>query len=301
MLLTQRVPAERLRDELTRVLQGEPLHGLVRPEILASWRRSLASGLCPQHLTTRFEVVVDRDGDLLAAGLPVVECLASDLRGTDITVVLTDADVRVVARSTPSVEQQEQLDAVTLGVGHLWDVASAGTTALSMASRSGCPTIVTGAEHFMDAMRDMTTASAPIQNPRTRRVIGALSLVCPAASTSSLLLPLARRCAGEIAGRLARGARHELVPEEPGGRIRRHDLRPRRRPAFGWASLTEAERCLTQLIADGLTNKQAAARLFVSRHTIDSHLRHIFRKLDINSRVELARLVAMESYAHASA
>jgi DNA-binding CsgD family transcriptional regulator len=41
-----------------------------------------------------------------------------------------------------------------------------------------------------------------------------------------------------------------------------------------------------------LTNREVAVRLFLSPHTIDAHLRHIFRKLDIDSRVELARIVA---------
>ena len=67
--------------------------------------------------------------------------------------------------------------------------------------------------------------------------------------------------------------------------------RPRNR-SFGWESLTATERTLASIVGQGLTNKQAAARLFVSRHTVDSHLRHIFRKLGINSRVELAALVA---------
>jgi DNA-binding CsgD family transcriptional regulator len=40
-----------------------------------------------------------------------------------------------------------------------------------------------------------------------------------------------------------------------------------------------------------VTNAQAAERMFLSRHTIDFHLRQIFRKLDIRSRVELTRLV----------
>jgi DNA-binding CsgD family transcriptional regulator len=63
------------------------------------------------------------------------------------------------------------------------------------------------------------------------------------------------------------------------------------RPQYGWDSLTDPERQLADLVAEGLTNKEAAARLFVSHHTVDSHLRHIFRKLDINSRVALASLV----------
>jgi DNA-binding CsgD family transcriptional regulator len=73
-----------------------------------------------------------------------------------------------------------------------------------------------------------------------------------------------------------------------------------RRPKFGWDSLTEAEHSVTELVADGLTNREAAARLFLSRHTIDSHLRHIFRKLDINSRVDLVRIATARNMADRS-
>ena len=70
---------------------------------------------------------------------------------------------------------------------------------------------------------------------------------------------------------------------------------------LGWAALTDNERGLADLVADGLTNREAAARLFMSRHTVDSHLRSIFRKLDIHSRVDLARVVVHERAASASA
>ena len=63
------------------------------------------------------------------------------------------------------------------------------------------------------------------------------------------------------------------------------------RPSFGWASLTESEARIAELVAQGLTNREVAEDLFVSRHTVDSHLRQMFRKLAITSRVQLARLV----------
>jgi DNA-binding CsgD family transcriptional regulator len=69
----------------------------------------------------------------------------------------------------------------------------------------------------------------------------------------------------------------------------RNERRSRR--TTGWDSLTEAERALAHLIAQGMTNREAAVQLFVSHHTVDSHLRHIFRKLGIDSRVQLAGLV----------
>jgi DNA-binding CsgD family transcriptional regulator len=60
---------------------------------------------------------------------------------------------------------------------------------------------------------------------------------------------------------------------------------------FGWDSLTDTELSVTGLVAEGLTNPQVAERLFVSRYTVDFHLRAIFRKLDVRSRVDLTRLV----------
>jgi DNA-binding CsgD family transcriptional regulator len=49
---------------------------------------------------------------------------------------------------------------------------------------------------------------------------------------------------------------------------------------------------VADLVASGLTNRQAAQRLFLPPHTIDFHLRQIYRRLEIRSRVELARLAA---------
>ncbi|MER5787541.1 AAA family ATPase [Streptomyces sp. NPDC001980] len=58
----------------------------------------------------------------------------------------------------------------------------------------------------------------------------------------------------------------------------------------GWGSLTESERKLIPLVVDGLTNRAIADRLYVSVHTVNTHMRHIFTKLGINTRVELTRL-----------
>jgi DNA-binding CsgD family transcriptional regulator len=62
------------------------------------------------------------------------------------------------------------------------------------------------------------------------------------------------------------------------------------RPDAGWAALTETELTVARLVAEGLTNRDTAERLFISPHTVSSHLRHVFAKLGINSRVELTRL-----------
>ena len=61
------------------------------------------------------------------------------------------------------------------------------------------------------------------------------------------------------------------------------------RPTSGWESLTTAELRVVRAIVDGKTNKEAASTLFLSPHTVDSHLRRVFGKLGINTRVELTR------------
>jgi len=61
-------------------------------------------------------------------------------------------------------------------------------------------------------------------------------------------------------------------------------------PESGWWGLTETEREVSGLVALGLTNAQIAERMFVSRYTVDFHLRRIFRKLNVRTRVEVARL-----------
>ena len=65
-----------------------------------------------------------------------------------------------------------------------------------------------------------------------------------------------------------------------------------RRPTLGWAALTESELAVVRLVADGLTNREVAERLYISPHTVSGHLRHAFEKLGINSRVALTRIAA---------
>jgi len=66
----------------------------------------------------------------------------------------------------------------------------------------------------------------------------------------------------------------------------------RRRPSTGWDSLTPAERSVVGLVVEGLTNAEAAARLFMSPRTVSTHLSHVFAKVGVTSRTELATLAA---------
>ncbi|WP_167305810.1 helix-turn-helix transcriptional regulator [Nocardioides euryhalodurans] len=65
----------------------------------------------------------------------------------------------------------------------------------------------------------------------------------------------------------------------------------RDRPAEGWDSLTATERAVSLLVAEGLTNGAVARRMYISPHTVNTHLRHVFAKLGVPNRVALAAVV----------
>ena len=92
--------------------------------------------------------------------------------------------------------------------------------------------------------------------------------------TGGLLSPIAGFI-GEVSGHPGEGGPAAPLP------------RPRR-PATGWEALTDAERRVAGLVAAGLANREVAERLFVSRYTVETHLKHVFTKLGVSSRTELA-------------
>jgi predicted ATPase/DNA-binding CsgD family transcriptional regulator/class 3 adenylate cyclase len=69
----------------------------------------------------------------------------------------------------------------------------------------------------------------------------------------------------------------------------------RGRPTRGWASLTPTERDVVRAVVDGLTNPEIGARLFMSRGTVKTHLSHVYAKLDVANRTELATVAAQHT------
>jgi DNA-binding CsgD family transcriptional regulator len=63
----------------------------------------------------------------------------------------------------------------------------------------------------------------------------------------------------------------------------------RKRPSSGWASLTPTELDVVRLLTEGLPNKDIATRLFISPRTVETHLTHVYAKLGMSSRVQLAQ------------
>jgi DNA-binding CsgD family transcriptional regulator/tetratricopeptide (TPR) repeat protein len=82
--------------------------------------------------------------------------------------------------------------------------------------------------------------------------------------------------------------------------LRAHNVRRRRHgPAeatHGWTALSPTELKVVDLVAQGLSNPQIGATLYVSRRTVETHLGHVFRKLDVGSRAQLAAYAAARDH-----
>jgi len=79
--------------------------------------------------------------------------------------------------------------------------------------------------------------------------------------------------------------------------IRRGPHAKHRQARSGWDSLTPAETKIAALVEGGLSNPEIAARLFLSRRTVATHVSHILKKLDVHSRIDIAREAALRTIA----
>ena len=129
-------------------------------------------------------------------------------------------------------------------------------------------------------------------------------LAAAATARDGLGFPLRPMEADRVAGWAAAGREHLGEQAQPAwergtglsieqaAAMARRGRGPRRRPAFGWSSLTPAERNVADLVARGLTNPEIAARLGVSAGTIKDHVSSALRKLGVRTRAELAAAVS---------
>ncbi len=257
-------------DSATAQSSSRPSNG-IRGEIAASWNRSESAGLRPEKFEIRHLDEVDRDALVARASMPVLSQLADDLASLDLGVVLADDKAQVLARFVGQRSLNRTFDDIYLVPGYVYGEDVIGTNAIGTALAQSGPSFVTGREHFADAVSRMSCAAAPITQRGTGKVLGVVDLTCRSAESSPLMLPMAQSAAREIEERI-----HRLTV----GRTVSGD------------NLSDTERLVSGLVAEGLTNREIGERLYMSPYTVDSHLRSIFRKLTINSRVELARIVS---------
>ena len=261
------------------------LPGRLRRDILSSWKRSLLAGLTPERFEVPRVTDVDEGGPLAWMAAPVMARLAEDLEGTGIGILLADSRGHIISRRSGERHVLRLLDKAELAPGSLYDEDHIGTNAIGTAIVLARPSVVAGPEHFVEALGKVACAASPVIDA-DGQLIGVLDLTCAARDFNPLMLSLVKHAVREITAELAAG--QLAIPL--GSLALGTGPEEAMLPVPGWGDLTDTQRMVAELVTDGLTNRDVGARLFLSPHTIDFHLRQIYRRLGVRSRVELARL-----------
>lgn len=255
---------------------------------------TLLRGLDP----TWVPLEVDRQSLPWAVRLPVLTQDGRDLlvRGELRQAAGLAADVVALADSArlgrDSVEARLLLGRALVGLG---DLDQATTTYLTALDHCRTMRLPLRAADVLDGLAGVARAR---QLPETRAL---------AAAAAALRTP-------RLAVRWGYAADYDVVPASraPETWIDGDDLsadavaligavfnRPTSAPPSVLDQLTAAERLVAERVAQGLTSRAIAEELFVSPRTVDAHLTHIYRKLDINTRARLAGLVTEQAHGRA--
>ncbi|MEH3078214.1 MAG: helix-turn-helix domain-containing protein [Quadrisphaera sp.] len=161
----------------------------------ASWARCEHLEVPPDEVPPVYSGAVDVDPVFVESGRTVLADLRSTLAGEPVGVMLTDATGLVLQRFLDDAAMHRSLDRVHLAPGFSYAEAHAGTNGLGLALADRAPSLVRGAEHYVESLRAYTCAAAPVLDPRTGDVAGTVNLTTWSRSSSGLLLALATTAA----------------------------------------------------------------------------------------------------------
>jgi ATP/maltotriose-dependent transcriptional regulator MalT len=245
------------------------------------------------------EAAADLAAALLETGRPD--------RAVDVLLASAGGEELVLIGGSPRARYLEVLTRCWLALGRPGEAKRAAASAQGWASAVRLPMAAAWADRaaaavtlqFGDpahaaeqALASAATAvkvGAPIEAALSRTLAGrALAAAGERDRAASELQGAAREFEARGALRYRDEAEREL--RKLGHRIHRR-TRPGKADGTGIESLTEREHQVARLVVDRKTNPEIAAELFLSQKTVETHLRNIFRKLDVASRVELARAV----------
>ncbi|MEU4194998.1 AAA family ATPase [Kribbella sp. NPDC026611] len=217
---------------------------------------------------------------------------ARELAGSDPTintlVAVADGDTKAVdrLRDVPLDFPERITVLVQANANDLLAAASPSTTATA-----ALELVAAGNDRkrLASATDQLRTVGRPLLLALAEERYGRAELADGDRSTGVAILEQALDRLTEL-GATAPAARIQAALQAAGVRRRRWTAVPPRAEA-GWEALTPMERRVALLVSEGHTNRSAAEELVVSASTVGTHLRAVFSKLGVNSRVQLARLV----------
>src|SRR5690606_12036181 len=292
-------------DEAERALQ-ESLEAFAasRPAMLSAPLASLAELRRRQGRRDEALELLDRAGASDSAQLCRAR-LALDAGDPQLALELGERVYRRLSPEKPldSAPALEILVRAQLAQGAL-DAASASTAGLVRLARaggaSGLSARVRAAEGMLAAARGCPQQARPLLEDAVdgfERCRATFDVACVKIELASVLLAMGRQADARREAAVAHERLVELGASTDAARARRlldADGGPKQKPQ---ALLSSRESEVVGLLSDGMTNREIAARLCVSEHTVHRHVTSILRKLDVSSRAAAAALAVKNGLA----
>ncbi|WP_120005747.1 helix-turn-helix domain-containing protein [Nesterenkonia muleiensis] len=181
---------------------------VVPAEIQSSWRRSIASKVDPAG-EPRVEDFGAREELISQVAARVMDRWYSSLTNTRATLLLGNAEGRIVWRRTIDARDHLTLDRVGAVEGGDFSESASGTNGLGTSIEARSPILVRGGQHFLESLRNVACAAAPVIHPLTGRIVGSVSLTVAAEQANDYMVAVARQASREIADVLLHGSDSE--------------------------------------------------------------------------------------------
>ncbi|MCW2767878.1 MAG: modulated sigma54 specific transcriptional regulator, Fis family [Nocardioides sp.] len=175
----------------------------VRASVVRSWERSRMCGLDQGGgLTLPYVSQLEVDNRFTRAASPVLEQLGGMLAGCETAAVLLDPAGRFLMHRCDDRSLGRRMDTGQSTPGFVWAEEFSGTNAVGVALEEKVASWTTGQDHYLEALRDLSCAAAPIFNPFNRKLEGVIDLTALIHKASPLMMPMAIQAAQAIEERL---------------------------------------------------------------------------------------------------
>lgn len=162
----------------------------IEDDLRRSWERSRLSGVDPAALPVPYELdLVEPDSRLWHAARPVLEHFARLLEGTPTCLAFADAAARGIDTWVGDASLDPTLDALGARPGFRFAEAIAGTNGVGTPLETGRPIYIPPGQHYVEPLKPLTCAGAPVRHPLTHRLEAVINLTSVAEDKGNLLLP----------------------------------------------------------------------------------------------------------------
>ncbi|MFI7059605.1 GAF domain-containing protein [Kribbella sp. NPDC050124] len=199
--------ARRLSRLYDEVLGGNRVPGAPRPLVAASWERSLAASVDPELDAPPVVVDADllerlRENHPLSVVLPVLrQTLTSIADEASHIMIITDAQGMILWREGAA-DVRRQADRIALSEGAVWSEDQIGTNGMGTTLAVGEPVQIHSAEHLVRRIHEWTCAAAPVHDPDTGKLLGAVDVSGPLRTVHPAMVALVTAAAQLAEGQL---------------------------------------------------------------------------------------------------